>query len=54
MRYRKFKADYLFTGKNILSDNRVLVTGSKGKIINIVDESEAGARRCIALQKRQP
>ena len=42
MRYRKFKADYLFTGKNILSDNRVLVTDSKGKIINIVDDSEAG------------
>lgn len=42
MRYRKFKADYLFTGKNILSSDRVLITDSNGKIINIVNEIEAG------------
>lgn len=42
MRYRKFKADYLFTGQNILSSDRVLITDSNGKIINIVDEIEAG------------
>ena len=42
MSYRKFKADYLFTGKNILSSDPVLITDSKGKIINIVDEIEAG------------
>jgi len=42
MSYRKFKADYLFTGKNILGSDPVLITDSKGKIINIVDEIEAG------------
>jgi cytosine/adenosine deaminase-related metal-dependent hydrolase len=42
MSYRKFKADHLFTGKNILGSDHVLITDSKGKIINIVDEIEAG------------
>ncbi len=42
MKYRKFKADYLFTGKNILSSDHILITDGKGKIINIVAESEAG------------
>ena len=42
MSYRKFKADHLFTGKNILGSDHVLITDSKGKIINIVDEIEGG------------
>lgn len=43
MAYRKFKADHLFTGKNFLTNNHVLITDNRGKIINIVDESEAGS-----------
>ena len=42
MEYRKFKADYLFTGKNIFYSNSVLVSDSKGKIIDIIEESAAG------------
>ena len=42
MEYRKFKADYLFTGDNIADKKNILITDSKGKIINIVDESDAG------------
>lgn len=42
MEYRKFKADYLFTGTNILNDDAVLITDSNGKIINITNEIEAG------------
>lgn len=42
MHYRKFKADYLFTGENILGNNKVLITDIDGKIINITDITEAG------------
>jgi cytosine/adenosine deaminase-related metal-dependent hydrolase len=42
MEYQKFKADYLFTGKNMLNSDQVLITDITGKIINIVDETEAG------------
>ncbi len=42
MNYRKFKADYLFTGKNFLDGNSVLVSDEKGKIIDILDESASG------------
>jgi aminodeoxyfutalosine deaminase len=42
MEYRKFKADYLFTGKNFLEENGVLVSNEKGKILDIIDESAAG------------
>ncbi len=42
MNYRKFKANYLFTGKNILDDKSVLITNDAGKIIDIVDEGAAG------------
>ncbi len=42
MEYRKFKADYLFTGDNIADKKNILITDNKGKIINIVDESDAG------------
>lgn len=42
MEYRKFKADYLFTGKDFLDGNKVLVSNEKGKILDILDESAAG------------
>jgi len=41
MRYRKFKADYLFNGKNFL-DNKVLITSENGSVEDIVDAEEAG------------
>ncbi len=42
MRYRKFKADYIFNGNYILEPNKVLVINETGKIIDIINEKEAG------------
>lgn len=42
MKYRKFKADYLFNGINILDSDYVLIADINGKIINIVHKNEAG------------
>src|SRR3982750_856528 len=42
MRYRKFKADFIFTGYELLTGDKVLITDEKGNIVNIVDEKEAG------------
>ncbi|MEO8765921.1 MAG: amidohydrolase family protein [Ginsengibacter sp.] len=42
MKYRKFKADFLFTGHEMLNGGHVLVTDLKGKFVNIVSETEAG------------
>ena len=42
MVYRKFKADYLFNGINILNGDHVLITDTKGKISDIVHKNEAG------------
>ncbi|MEP6948857.1 MAG: amidohydrolase family protein [Ginsengibacter sp.] len=42
MEYRKFKADHLFTGTRMLNSRHVLVTDLKGKIVNIINENEAG------------
>src|SRR6185437_809232 len=42
MRYRKFKADYLFTEDRLLGDQNVLITDENGEIKNIVSEQEAG------------
>ena len=42
MRYRKFKADYLFTGNELLTGNNVLIADKNGVIKNIVDEENAG------------
>lgn len=42
MRYRKFKAALLFTGEKLLRGENVLITDEEGKIINIVDQTEAG------------
>lgn len=42
MSYRKFKADYLFTGRVLLKENPVLITDEKGVIADIVDNDHAG------------
>lgn len=42
MKYRKFKADYLFDGVQILNGEYVLISDLKGKILDVVAESEAG------------
>ena len=40
--YRKFTADYIFTGNELLSDGNVLITDTTGKIIEIVKTEDAG------------
>ncbi len=40
--YRKFSADHLFTGYQLLEAGNVLITDGAGKIIDIVTEQEAG------------
>jgi cytosine/adenosine deaminase-related metal-dependent hydrolase len=40
--YRKFKADHLFTGHEILPGNNVLITTNDGVIVEIIDEKNAG------------
>ncbi len=42
MSYRKFKADFIFDGKEFLDKNYVLVTQENGVIENILDEKDAG------------
>jgi len=42
MSYRKFKADHLFTGTEMLGSNKVLITKTTGEIEEIIDEVEAG------------
>jgi cytosine/adenosine deaminase-related metal-dependent hydrolase len=42
MRYRKFQADYLFTGKEIREDKPVLICDGEGAVQDLVKESEAG------------
>jgi cytosine/adenosine deaminase-related metal-dependent hydrolase len=42
MRYRKFKADYLFTGNKLLNTKNVLITDEHGEIIDIAHENDAG------------
>jgi aminodeoxyfutalosine deaminase len=42
MEYRKFKADYLFNGTQMLNSGHVLITDTKGKIVNIVTKNDAG------------
>jgi cytosine/adenosine deaminase-related metal-dependent hydrolase len=42
MEYRKFKADHIFNGASFLNQNKVLITDVRGKIIDIIDETEAG------------
>lgn len=42
MRYRKFKADFLFTGENLLNGEDVLITGENGEIKEIINVKDAG------------
>jgi len=42
MDYRKFKADHLFTGYEMLGADHVLVTDAKGTILSIVPATDAG------------
>jgi cytosine/adenosine deaminase-related metal-dependent hydrolase len=42
MGYRKFKADHLFTGRDLLDGNNILITNENGVIENIADEKDAG------------
>lgn len=43
MSYRKLKADHLFTGTKMLSNNEVLITNSDEEIISIISEEDAGS-----------
>ena len=40
--YRKFTADYIFSGQEILPANKVLITTEEGTIIETIDKEEAG------------
>ncbi len=42
MLYRKFSADYLFTGTKLLDNRYVLITDKKGVTVNIIEHSDAG------------
>lgn len=42
MNYRKFQADYLFTGHEWLSGDSVLVTSTDGEVVDLVPAAEAG------------
>lgn len=42
MRYRKFKADYLFTGEALLKGDYVLITAENGEIKEILNTKDAG------------
>ncbi|MBS1598199.1 MAG: amidohydrolase family protein [Bacteroidetes bacterium] len=42
MDYRKFKADYLFTGHELLQSDHVLITDQHGKVQDIIPQSQAG------------
>lgn len=42
MRYRKLKADFLFTGEKLLNNQHVLIVNLNGDIINIIDAKDAG------------
>lgn len=42
MEYRKFKADSLFDGFNLLGADKVLLTDEKGTVFEIINEADAG------------
>ena len=42
MEYRKFKADHIFTGKEILPAGNVLITDGTGLVVGIMDIADAG------------
>ena len=41
MNYRKFRADKLFDGYNLLGDQHILVADEKGEILDIISKNEA-------------
>ncbi|HLY69399.1 MAG TPA: amidohydrolase family protein [Puia sp.] len=43
MKHLKFKADYLFTGEQMLNKDFVLITNEMGVVENIIPSSEAGS-----------
>lgn len=42
MGYRKFKADFIFTGKELLPQNNLLITNNEGVVETIINEADAG------------
>jgi cytosine/adenosine deaminase-related metal-dependent hydrolase len=42
MTYRKFKADYLFTGEGLAAPDSVLITATDGTVQDVVSSGEAG------------
>lgn len=42
MGFRKFKADHLFTGRELLPSNAVLITNEAGVVENLIDQKDAG------------
>lgn len=42
MRYRKFQADQIFTGTDLLDSSKILVTDKVGQVIEIVPKANAG------------
>lgn len=42
MSLRKFKADFLFTGNELLGENNILIISKNGVVETIVDEKDAG------------
>lgn len=42
MSYLKFNADHLFTGKEMLDNNHVLITNEQGIVENVVEAKDAG------------
>jgi len=42
MQYRKFSANNIFTGYEMLGENEVLITAGSGKIIDIINKKDAG------------
>jgi cytosine/adenosine deaminase-related metal-dependent hydrolase len=42
MDYRKYQAEYLFAGMDLLPAGKVLITDLTGKVISVTDEADAG------------
>jgi len=42
MSFRKLKADYLFDGKTVHKNRKILICQADGKIENLVSEEDAG------------
>ncbi|MBI3883986.1 MAG: amidohydrolase family protein [Sphingobacteriales bacterium] len=42
MHFRKFKANYIFSGYGLLPENQVLITDNEGVIIDLIEEKDAG------------